>query len=49
MERRDFWKICEDRYQVRSTILATAVSRWEEQIGDPTLTDDRLVHNDLRH
>jgi len=20
-ERRDFWEICEDRYQVRSTIL----------------------------
>jgi hypothetical protein len=26
-ERRDFWEICEDRYQV---------SRWHEQIGDPT-------------
>jgi DNA replication protein DnaC len=40
-ERRDFWEICQDRYQVRST-------RWQEQIGDPTLADgilDRLVHN----
>jgi DNA replication protein DnaC len=44
---RDFW---EDRYQVRSTILTSQlpVSRWHEQIGDPTLADgilDRLVHN----
>ncbi len=51
-ERRvDFWgrsaKTC---YQVRSTILTSQlpVSRWHEQIGDPTLADgilDRLVHN----
>jgi DNA replication protein DnaC len=45
-----FWEICEDRYQVRSTILTSQlpVSRWHEQIGDPTLADgilDRLVHN----
>ena len=40
-ERRDFWEICEDRYQVRSTILTSQlpVSRWHEQIGDPTLAD----------
>jgi len=50
-ERRDLWEICEDRYQMRSTIphFATAgLSRWHEQIGDPTLADgilDRLVHN----
>jgi DNA replication protein DnaC len=49
-ERRDFWEICVDRYQVRSTILTLQlpVSRWHEQIGDPTLADgilDRLVHN----
>lgn len=49
-ERRDVWEICEDRYQVRSTILTSQlpVSRWHEQIGDPTLADgilDRLVHN----
>jgi len=48
-ERRDFWEICEDRYQVRSTILSSQlpVSRWHEQIGDPTLADGilyRLVH-----
>ena len=49
-ERRDFWEICEDRYQVRSTILTSQlpVARWHEKIGDPTLADgilDRLVHN----
>ena len=49
-ERRDFWEICEDRYQVRSTILTSQlpVTRWHEQIGDPTAADgilDRLVHN----
>jgi len=49
-ERRDFWEMCEDRYQVRSTVLTSQlpVSRWHEQIDDPTLADgilDRLVHN----
>ena len=49
-ERRDFWEICEDRYQARSTILTSQVpiAKWHEQIGDPTLADgilDRLVHN----
>jgi hypothetical protein len=38
-ERRDFREIFEDRYQVGSTILSPqlSVSRWHEQIGDPTL------------
>jgi DNA replication protein DnaC len=49
-ERRDFLEICEERFQLRSTILTSQlpVSRWHEQIGDPTLADgilDRLVHN----
>jgi DNA replication protein DnaC len=49
-ERREMWEICEDRYQARSTILTSQlpVSRWHEQIGDPTIADgilDRLVHN----
>ena len=49
-ERRDFWEICEERYQRRSTVLTSQlpVARWHEQIGDPTLADgilDRLVHN----
>jgi len=44
------WKICEDRYQTRSTILTSQlpVSPGHEQIGDPTIADgilDRLVHN----
>jgi len=49
-ERRDFWEICEDRYQAKSMILTSQlpVSKWHEQIGDPTLADsilDRIVHN----
>ena len=49
-ERRDFWEICEDRYQTRSTVLTSQVpiAKWHEQIGDPMLADgilDRLVHN----
>jgi len=49
-ERRGVWEICEDRYQTRSTVLTSQlpVSRWHEQIGDPTIADgilDRLVHN----
>jgi DNA replication protein DnaC len=49
-ERRDFWGICENRYPVRSTILASRlqVSRLHDQIGDPTLADailERLVHH----
>jgi len=49
-ERRDFWEICEDRYQIRSTILTSQipVAHWHEQIGDATVADgilDRLVHN----
>ena len=49
-ERREVWEICEDRYQIRSAIPTSQlpVSRWHEQIGDPTIADgilDRLVHN----
>lgn len=49
-ERRDFWEICEDRYQARSTVLTSQVpvKGWHEQIGDATVADgilDRLVHN----
>jgi DNA replication protein DnaC len=37
-ERRDLWEICQDRYQMRSMILTSLlpVSKWHEQIGDPT-------------
>jgi len=40
-ERRDFWEICEDRCQLRSTILTShlPVSRWHDRIGDPTLAE----------
>ena len=49
-ERRDFLEVCEDRYQLRSTILTSQlpVAQWHIQIGDPTVADsilDRLVHN----
>jgi DNA replication protein DnaC len=49
-ERRDFWEICEERYQAPSTILTSQVpvASWHEQIGDATVADgilDRLVHN----
>ena len=52
-ERHDLWEICEDRYQMRSMILTSQlpVSKWHEQIGDPTLADgilDRIVHNPHR-
>ena len=43
-ERRDFWEICEDRYQTRSLILTSQlpVTRWHDQIGDPTVADGIL-------
>ena len=49
-ERRDFWEICEDRYQTRSLVLTSQlpVAKWHEQIGDPTVADgilDRIVYN----
>jgi DNA replication protein DnaC len=42
-ERRDFWEICQDRYQTRSTILTSQlpVARWHEQIGDATSLQNR--------
>ena len=48
-QRRDFWEICEDRYQARSLILTSQlpVDQWHAQIGDPTIADgilDRIVH-----
>jgi DNA replication protein DnaC len=44
VERREIWEVCEDRYQTRSTILTSQlpVSRWHEQIGDPTIADGIL-------
>ena len=44
------WEICANGQSGHSTILTSQlpVSRWHEQIGDPTIADgilDRLVHN----
>ncbi len=52
-ERQDLLEIMEDRYQVRSTIVASQlpVDKWHEVIGDPTVGDavmDRLVNNAYR-
>ena len=49
-ERRDFWEICEERYQTRSIVLTSQlpVAQWHQQIGDATIADgilDPLVHN----
>jgi DNA replication protein DnaC len=49
-ERRDYWEICEDRCQMRSTILTSQlpVVRCHEPIGVPTFAYgilDQLVHN----
>ena len=43
-ERRDCWENCGDRYQASLTKLTSRrpVSRWHEQIGDPTLADGIL-------
>ena len=48
-ERRDFWEICEDRYQTRSMILTSQlpVARWHEQVGDPTVADGILDRRDI--
>lgn len=48
-ERRDFWEICEDRYQQRSLILTSQlpVKQWYDQIGDATVAEgilDRIIH-----
>src|SRR5450830_923351 len=52
-ERQDLLEIVEDRYQLRSTIVASQlpVDTWHNVIGDPTLGDavlDRLVHSAYR-
>ena len=49
-ERQDLLEIMEDRYQLRSTIMASQlpVEAWHEIIGNPTVADavlDRLVNN----
>lgn len=49
-QRRDLLEIIENRYDRRSTIIASQVpiDHWHEIIGDPTIADailDRIVHN----
>lgn len=49
-QRRDLLEIVEDRYNRRSTLIASQVpsKHWHDIIGDPTIADailDRLVHN----
>jgi DNA replication protein DnaC len=51
--RRDLLEILDDRYDARSTMIASQlpVELWHQAIGDPTLADailDRLVHNAYR-
>ncbi len=51
--RRDLLEILDDRYDNRSTMIASQmpVELWHQAIGDPTLADailDRLVHNAYR-
>lgn len=49
-QRRDLLEIVEERYDRRSTIIASQVptDHWHDIIGDPTIADailDRLIHN----
>jgi len=49
-QRHDLLEILEDRYQRRSTLVASQLplANWHEYLGDPTIADailDRLVHN----
>lgn len=48
--RRDLLEILDERYQTRSTVVASQlpVAHWHEALGHPTLADailDRLVHH----
>jgi DNA replication protein DnaC len=49
-QRRDLLEILEERYNRKSTLIASQVptDHWHDIIGDPTIADailDRLVHN----
>ena len=51
--RRDLLEILDDRYDNRSTVIASQLplELWHDAIGDPTMADailDRLVHNAYR-
>ncbi len=48
--RRDLLEILDERYQTRSTVVASQlpVHHWHEALGNPTLADailDRLIHH----
>lgn len=48
-DRRDFLEVIEDRYTIRSTIIASQlpIKDWHSYIGEPTIADaicDRLFH-----
>ncbi len=52
-QKHDLWRILEDRYDRRSTVVASQfpVDNWHELLDDPTLADailDRIVHNAYR-
>lgn len=49
-ERQDLFEIIEDRYEIRSTIIAgqLPIEHWHAFINDPTIADavlDRVLHN----
>ncbi len=49
-ERRDLLEVVEDRYDNRSTVIASQLpeKHWHDIIGEPTIADailDRIVHN----
>jgi DNA replication protein DnaC len=49
-QRRDLLEVLDDRYDRRSTLVASQLptENWHQALGDPTLADailDRLVHN----
>ncbi len=49
-QRRDLLEIMDDRYERRSTLIASQLptAHWHEMIGDPTIADailDRFIHN----
>ena len=51
--RRDLLEILDDRYDTKSTMIASQlpVELWHQAIGDPTLADtilDRLIHHAYR-
>ncbi len=51
--QRDFLEILEDRYSLRSTIIAgqLPVAKWHETLSNPTLADailDRLEHSSYK-